>query len=119
MIISDLPEVQRAYERMRSKGQSHNMAEMLALRQVPTLRTNATMLAGREPHYGVEQNNMYSRAVNGTAKRYGLDPANYCPGLADYAGDPKAFLPTDDPGGHVKRLERRQKEKIQRAMNKE
>jgi hypothetical protein len=118
-IISDIPAVQRAYERLRRAGQSHNIAEMLATRSVPRLRTNATVLAGRQPYFGVEENQMHTNAVCGTAKRYGFDPANYCPGLADYAGDPKAFLPTDDPLGHVKRIRRRQHEKIQRAIQKE
>jgi len=113
-IISDKKRVQEAYETMRREGQSHNMAEMLATRRVPTLRTNATMLAGRKPYFGVDEKQMHSSQVCGTARRYGFDPANYVPTLADYPGDPKAFLPTDDPGGHVKKLGRRLKERVAR-----
>jgi hypothetical protein len=117
-IISDDRRVQAAYVRMRREGQSHSMAEMLALRKVPTLRTGATMLAGRKAPFG-EERNMHTDRVCGTAKRHGLDPNNYCPTLADYPGDPKAFLPNDDPAGHVKKLKRRLDEKVARAIDKE
>lgn len=112
--ISEHTAVQRAYERMRRRGQSHNMAEMLSLRRIPACRTNATLLAavnGAKDEFTFEDNGMHSKAVLKAANRVGVHPRQYQPQLADFAGDPKAFLPNDDPRGHLKKLERRQKEK--------
>lgn len=117
--ISENRAVQRAYERMRQNGQSHNMAEMLALRKIPACRTNATLLAAvnsDKEQWSFSQPNMHSKAVVESANKLGVHPKQYQPEWADYAGDPKAFLPNDDPGGHLKKLKRRQKEKETRLV---
>ncbi len=51
-VISERADVQAAYERMRKEGQSHNMAEILATRQCPTLNTDTRRLIGwSEPRF--------------------------------------------------------------------
>jgi len=108
---------EQMYRKLRKDGVSHNMAEILAHRQCPGLRTGSTMLRNRKPYFGIDQDQKHTNAIQATAKRHGLDPANYCPTLADYAGDPKAFLPHDDPAGHVKRVERKRDALLAKAMN--
>jgi hypothetical protein len=44
--ISDNPQVQALYEEIRTSGESHSIAEMLSLRQVPNLQTDTRWLAG-------------------------------------------------------------------------
>ena len=44
--VSDNPEIQSLYEEIRRGGESHKLAEMLALRQVPNLQTDTRWLAG-------------------------------------------------------------------------
>ena len=120
--VSDHPGVQAAYEAMRRDGQSHRMAEMLALRQCPSLRTNATILAAesnRAPHYDLEEDNLHSRAIVKTANRLGVHPRQYQPTYADFPGDPKAYLPNDDPGGHLKKLDQLHKDRQNRLIDTE
>ena len=109
--ISDNRAVQCAYVAMRQAGQSHNMAEMLATRQVPSLRTNTTLLAAHSRHKSryCWGNDKHTKCVHGAAKQYGLNPDNYVETLARYPGDPQAFLPNDDPQGHIKKVQRSQK----------
>lgn len=64
--ISDVPEIQREYVRMRRKGESHNVAEMLATQAGPSLMTDARFLMGK------------------------TEGSVYMSGLARYPGDPKA-----------------------------
>lgn len=47
--VSDDPRVQASYEAMRRQGQSHNIAEMLALREPPTDQDDRRFLAGLRP----------------------------------------------------------------------
>lgn len=69
--VSEIPEVQAAYERMREEGQSHNMAEMLALRQCPSLNTDTRRMIGwSEPRFSEQ--------------------------LARYPGDPEAWVSHPD-----------------------
>ncbi|MFA7177157.1 MAG: hypothetical protein WC114_07915 [Smithellaceae bacterium] len=120
--ISDNPAVQQDYERMRERGQSHNIAEMLALKRTPTLRTDATLLAavnGAKEDFSFEQDNLHSKAVVKTAKRLGVHPKQYQPTLADYAGDPKAFIPNDNARGHLKRVAQHHKDRCARAVDTE
>lgn len=45
--VSQDPRIQKDYERMRTAGQSHNMAEMLALQTCPGLQTDTRFLTGQ------------------------------------------------------------------------
>ena len=120
--ISEHTAVQQAYERMRQSGQSHSMAEMLALRRVPACRTNATLLAAvtnEKEAYTFDDGGMHSKAVVKAANRMGVHPKQYRPQLADFAGDPKAFLPNDDPRGHLKRVEQSRKDRGARLADTE
>lgn len=67
--ISDNPQVQAEYEAMREAGESHNMAEMLALQAFPFGRDENRILM-----QGKESGKFYSS------------------GLARFQGDPRAIV---------------------------
>lgn len=67
--ISDNPAIQAEYEAMRAKGESHNMAEMLALQQFPFSRDENQIL-----FKGEESGKLYISQ------------------LARYPGDPRAYV---------------------------
>lgn len=67
--ISDDPAIQAEYEAMRAKGESHNMAEMLALQQFPFSRDENQIL-----FKGEESGKLYISQ------------------LARYPGDPRAYV---------------------------
>ena len=103
MKISDDPEIQADYERMRRAGESHTIAEMLALQETPALTTDSTFLAGKcngnqfekTPHIGDYYRHVAeSRGQNVKGKVYLRQ-------LADYPGDPRAWV---DGRGDVQRL---------------
>jgi hypothetical protein len=86
-IISDDPGEQARYEAMRDSGQSHNMAEMLACRAVPGIRTDSTFMRGSH----VAPVNPKIREV---ARKAGVvtDGKKYLGQLARYEGDPQAWV---------------------------
>lgn len=97
-IISRRAEVQRAYEEMRSRGVSHTLAEMLALRQPPMSNTDREFLEGhccgnqfeKVPWLGDYYKKIAERAgVNVTGKVYKSS-------LAAYPGDPRAWVSSRD-----------------------
>ena len=67
--ISDDARVQQVYEESREAGSSHKLAEMLALRQGPSLSTDTRFLA-----------------------RFGPEPKHYISQLAKFRGDPDAWI---------------------------
>lgn len=94
-VISSNPAVQAHYEAARREGTSHSLAEMFALGQGPTLKTDATFLAGlstngsqfeNTPHFG----DYYAAE----ARKHGQDPKGkvYLSGLAAFPGDPEAWV---------------------------
>ncbi len=107
-VISSSPAVQGAYVKMRRSGESHRLAEMLALRSGPQLSTDTSFLAGvgtlRDQFDG---NDAELNRVVKEAKKQGYTPKAtdyYEPSLANRCGDPGAFIPHNEPKGHVRRL---------------
>lgn len=96
-IISDNPQVQARYERMRDEGQSHAMADLLAHQQFPGTKTEESFWRGRrtsdqfgESPIGKAMSEQY-RAM---AKAAGVNPHGkvYQAGLASFPGDPSAWV---------------------------
>lgn len=93
-IISTDPAVQSFYEQMRHAGETHNMANMLAVRRAPGARTDREFLRGH--HSGSQfasdptTGNEYSRI----AKAAGVSPTGkvYKSSLARFPGDPLAWV---------------------------
>lgn len=84
---------QLAYFRMRDDGESHRMSEMLATRSFPGIKTDAIFNEGRfsgeAGRIGVEQ-----RWLQEKAEAVGVSTTGkfYCRGLADFPGDPAAWV---------------------------
>lgn len=104
-LISKIPEVQKFYESMRRKGQSHSIAEMCATRSAPRGMTDSVFFAGvgtlADQFRGEEQ--VLDHMVK-VATRKGRRPSPndyYQPGLARFVGDPEAFIPASGGRGHV------------------
>ena len=96
--------VQARYENMRIDGQSHRMAEMLATRTFPGVKTDAVFnegkFSGDAGRVGAEE--VWLREQ---AEAAGVSTAGkwYCKGVADFPGDPKAWI---DSRGDVERIAR-------------
>lgn len=92
--VSAHPEVQARYESMREGGESHRFAELIATRGFPGVRTDATFNAGRcngnqferTPGLGDHYRRLAERAGVSTTGKY------YQHGLAEYPGDPEAWV---------------------------
>lgn len=92
--ISDDPAVQAFYEASREAGESHNIAEMCALRQTPGSQTDREFMAGRmngEQFAGNPALGNYYRRI---AEAHGCSTTGktYLSQLADFPGDPKAWV---------------------------
>lgn len=88
-VSTDAP-VQRAYENMRSSGESHNLSEMLALRTFPGVHgTDSTFMAGTHA-----QDTPYDNWRYQAAKEAGVDTngKRYLSGLARFPNDPSAWV---------------------------
>lgn len=98
-VISPLPYVQNAYEEMRRHGESHNMAEMLAYRSAPASRTDDDFFRGQgmlDQQISDRGGEYFNSVVNGYRQATGGQSPNanhvYMPGLAQFPGDPRAFV---------------------------
>jgi hypothetical protein len=95
MRISDDPQVQAAYERIRSEGGSHNLAEMLALGQPPNIKgTDSGFLKGHCNGSQFEKTPSIGNHYLEEAKRHGIDVKGkvYLSQLATFPGDPRAWV---------------------------
>jgi len=102
--ISRDPGVQAHYELCRARGTSHSLAEMFALGAPPMSDSDREFLEGRGGCYEqFEGNRLINSDYRGQARRAGVDVAGavYISGLADYPGDPRAWVRGK---GDVKRL---------------
>jgi hypothetical protein len=90
--ISDNPQVQAAYEAMREAGESHNIAEVCALRQTPALQTDTTFLANRPDPFGGDEG--YAKRAVANSQAHGVTPGGrtYLGSLARFEGDPEAWV---------------------------
>jgi hypothetical protein len=99
-IVSDVPSIQRFYEALRSKGESHSIAEILAFRQVPGSKTDRELFRGRghlADQFKGEESLLGQLAANARREGVILEEAGlYEPAIARYPLDPKAVIP---PGG--------------------
>lgn len=92
--ISDKFVVQVDYWKMRLDGQSHNMAEMLALKKFPGTRTDVEFNKGRcngnqfehVPGLGDHYRSVTEALGGSTTGKF------YCAQLADFPGDPTAWV---------------------------
>ena len=94
-IISADPAIQARYREMRADGQSHNMAEVLALRAFPGFVTDDTFMRGRRGNVdqfanAPDQGKLY----HAIAEQAGVSTSGmyYCSPLASYPGDPTAWI---------------------------
>lgn len=107
-IISTNPRVQAFYVALRNKGESHNMAEICALRRAPGIETDDTFLAGfgtLADQFSGDEKQLQQR-VN-ISEQHGYKPnVNdvYIHGLARFPGDPEAFVGHGKGKGHIKKL---------------
>lgn len=109
-VVSDDDDAQRRYVAMRERGESHSIAEMLALRRFPgTIGTDAAFMAGRK--LGGGQFDGLKRRVGDhhikKALDAGVNPAGkyYLGSLAREPGDPEAWV--SGPGDVRRVCERR------------
>lgn len=106
--VSDDPQVQRFYEKMRAGGESHNIAEILATRQVPGSNTDRELFANkgtlRDQFRGEEH---LLTVLERNARREGVtlnDCSLYEPALARYPLDPKACVPPTEGRSYIRRV---------------
>lgn len=99
-VVSGQPAQQAAYLRMRLRGESHNMAELLALRRFPSVRgLNADFMRGANSGDDDTKTDTLNAHYACLAKVNGTDinGKKYIPGLAAFPGDPQAWVSgTDD-----------------------
>jgi hypothetical protein len=102
-LVSLLETVQREYEELRRRGESHNIAKMCVLRKTPALLTDDVFLAGRRNHAQFANNPVLGQRYKAVAESEGLDIVGktYVSGLAAYPGDPRAWV---RDRGEAKRL---------------
>ena len=85
---------QAIYKQALKNGCTPRMAELLASRKCPALDTDKAFF-NRFGNLGDENDEVYLNRITSNAQREGYTPSLgdvYAPGLADYPGDPKAFL---------------------------
>lgn len=98
--ISADPRVQAHYERCREEGTPHGLAEMFALGQPPGVETESTFLAGMYDQQAKEFNNKpdVAKVLADDLRAAGGSTAGkvYLGGLAEYPGDPRAWVSGKD-----------------------
>ncbi|SIO37916.1 hypothetical protein SAMN05444166_4227 [Singulisphaera sp. GP187] len=92
--ISDNFDQQVAYWRMRKAGESHNMAEMLALRSFPGIKTDAIFNEGKFSGQSTGECDPRGAWLRQQAEAAGVSTSGkwYCSGLASFPGDPTAWV---------------------------
>lgn len=84
------------------------LCEMFASRQAPSSVSDRELFKGwgtLDKQFGNDPK--YLQHITRTAQRHGYRPNAsdmYHPGLADFAGDPKAFIPATGGRGHVMKV---------------
>jgi hypothetical protein len=97
--ISDTPAVQKRYEALIRKGESHAIAEMLAVRKAPGCVTDDTFFAGTKNGQQFSGNVMQEfqgDLLASKLRKAGGSPAGkkYLGQLARFTGDPEAWVST-------------------------
>lgn len=93
-VVSTDPEVQQFYVTCRESGTAHNLAEMFALCQAPSVMTDAVFLEGRHSGSQFEKSPAVGDFYKRVAEQAGQDITGktYVSGLARYPGDPEAWV---------------------------
>lgn len=93
-IVSRDPAVQARYEQMIRDGESHSMAEMLATRSFPGLKTDSVWNAGRCNGNQFENEPGLGDWYAARAREAGVNPVGqtYISSLARFPGDPEAWV---------------------------
>jgi hypothetical protein len=93
LVSSDFATQVRYFE-MRLKGESHKMAEMLATRSFPGLRTDSVFNEGRFSGTTLEKCPAHMAWLKAQAEAAGISVNGkyYLAGLADFPGDPTAWV---------------------------
>jgi hypothetical protein len=103
-IISERKDVQAEYERMRLAGESHNTAEMLAFAKPPGVTgTDQAFLEGNCNGNQFEGQEAVGNAYAEDLVAAGGSPKGkvYMHGLAEYPGDPRAWVSGRDEAKKV------------------
>ena len=91
--ISVNPNVQARYERLRANGEAHGMAEVLATGCFPATKTDREFWSGRwEAGGGLHPAEFEHHKALAEAAGVSVTGKVYCRGLADYPGDPTAWV---------------------------
>lgn len=91
--VSDDPDVQGEYNRMRLRGESHNIAKMCALQRAPLLVTDNTWNTGRVNNNQFANCPALGNYFKSIAESQGVSVTGkyYVHGLGRYPGDPRAW----------------------------
>lgn len=100
--VSDDPYIQAFYEVLIEDGVSPSLADTLAHRKFPGIKTDATHFAGKW-HKDQFEGSQYGRVVRKIAERKGVSTVGkiYHHSLARYPGDPEAWV---DSRGDIARI---------------
>jgi hypothetical protein len=92
--ISKDAKVQAAYAAMRRAGESHTLAEMLALKRFPGVKSDSVWNEGRCNGNQFEKCPALGDHYRRVAESEGVSIVGktYLSGLADYPGDPRAWV---------------------------
>jgi len=102
------PNVVAAYCNMVAQNTSPRLAEMLALRQAPRCMTDSVFFSSvgtLDKQFGNDTESL-NRTVS-IAKKHGYTPNPndyYNASLANFVGDPKAFIPATGGRGHIQKV---------------
>lgn len=109
-IATASPAAQQRYRDNIAQGMTPNLAEMLALRKAPRVMTDAVFFEGRgtlDKQFGEKDELRQLDELIAAAKSHGYTPNPndvYEDGLADFFGDPKAFVSPSGGMTHVRRV---------------
>lgn len=95
----ELPEEQwQHYIKCRDEGTGHKLAMMFATQQTPYIKSDCTFLHGHCNGNQFEKNPEQGDFIQSVAKEEGVDTtgAVYMGGLAEYPGDPRAWVRSRD-----------------------
>lgn len=93
------------YIKLRDEGNPHGFAAMLVLQSPPACRTDNTFFENRGTLS--DQLGYQAGEYAAIAEQHGYRPNVrdvYEPGLAEFQGDPKAFIPATGGRGHIKKV---------------
>ncbi len=93
-LISDDPRIQAHYEKCLENGCTPKLAESLAFREGPALRTDVTLLQGHSNGNQFEKTPQIGNWYRHMARKAGVSTQGkvYLSSLANFPGDPRAWV---------------------------